>query len=92
MRLELTGSAVALMADRSEAANCSYNVLVGSHLRTCSKRQLLAVVCRCDSVTHLKLLAGSPMISVVVAVPSFSRFKSRSRASKKSLSWGTENL
>jgi hypothetical protein len=75
------------MADKSDAANCSKRVFVGSHLKQNNNvHQPLACSGRSSTATNLKLLAGSPIISVVVAMPSFSRFRSRSSASKNSLS------
>jgi hypothetical protein len=45
-----------------------------------------------DDITYTKLKAGSPVALDVGVKPDFSRFKSRSNASRNSRSWGTLNL
>lgn len=67
-------------------ANCSYSPRAGSYLSRMSGLRFN------KQTTNLKLLAGSPKTAVVGSVQAFSRFRSRSKASRKSLSCGTENL
>lgn len=81
-------------------ANCSYKLLFGSYLPSKGEKN---ENCKGKGMrwkrkwrreTHLNDLAGSPTTVVVGfgSPPAFSRLRSRSSASKKSRSWGTENL